>query len=85
MGAMTEIKPVQIVALPPKNIWFTDEQAAGYLSFQKGYFQQKIIVLPNFPKPRIVGHGRRWNADELSKWIDAQTDEKVTGRPRKNA
>lgn len=83
MGAVKQIDAAQIIALPANHVWFDDAQAAAYLSYAPTYFQNKIICLPDFPKPRKVGgHGRRWNAQELSDWINMQCDD-TDGRPRK--
>ena len=77
-----------IVALPPSDIWLTDEQAAEFLSYEKGYFKASIICLKDFPKPKYITEtvkGRRWNLGRLSKWLSERSDDlkKAVGRPRK--
>lgn len=66
-----------IVALPPSDIWLTDEQAAEFLNYEKGYFKIAIICLKDFPKPRYItqnSKGRRWNLEKLSKWLNEQPE-----------
>ena len=41
-----------VVALPPSDIWLTDEQAAEFLGYANTYFKASIICLKGFPKPR---------------------------------
>ena len=77
-----------IVALPPSDIWLTDEQAAEFLSYEKGYFKASIICLKDFPKPKYITEtvkGRRWNLGGLSKWLSERPEDlkKAVGRPRK--
>lgn len=77
-----------IVALPPSDIWLTDEQAAEFLSYEKGYFKASIICLKGFPKPKYVTEnvkGRRWNLALVSKWLSERPEDlkKAVGRPRK--
>lgn len=77
-----------IVALPPSDIWLTDDQAAEFLSYEKGYFKASIICLKGFPKPRYItetAKGRRWNLAQVSKWLSERPEDlKVkTGRPRR--
>ena len=43
-----------VVALPPSDIWLTDEQAADFLGYAGTYFKASIICLKGFPKPRYV-------------------------------
>ena len=31
-----------IIALPPSDIWLTDDQAAEFLSYEKGYFKNNV-------------------------------------------
>lgn len=75
-----------VVALPPKDIWFTDEQAAEFLNYSLVYFKSHLICLKGFPSPRYImtnSKGRRWNLASLSNWLDTrpETLNKVT-RPR---
>ena len=77
-----------IVALPPSDIWLTDDQVAEFLSYEKGYFKASIICLKGFPKPRYITEtvkGRRWNLAEVSKWLSERPDDlnKKVGRPRR--
>ena len=77
-----------IVALPPSDIWLTDEQAAEFLSYEKGYFKASIICLKDFPKPKYITgtvKSRRWNLGRLSKWLSERPEDlkKAVGRPRK--
>lgn len=87
MGMPKSFEGAQMIVLPPQAIWFDDLAAAQYLSYTVDYYQTHIICLPNFPKPRYVGKGRRWNAQEISDWLDRQTGEpeKKIGRPRKKS
>ncbi len=88
MGAMKEITGGTVLAMPTKDIWFDDSQAANYLSYDSTkYFQTNIMCVMGFPKPRYVHGSRRWNALELSNWLNEQTGEpiKKIGRPRKTA
>ena len=77
-----------VVALPPSDIWLTDEQAADFLGYANTYFKASIICLRGFPKPRYImtnSKGRRWNLKMLSDWLSERPDDlKIkTGRPRK--
>ena len=77
-----------VVALPPSDIWLTDEQAADFLGYANTYFKASIICLKGFPKPRYImanSKGRRWNLKMLSDWLSERPDDlKIkTGRPRK--
>ncbi|MCG2609041.1 hypothetical protein LZZ98_10990 [Acinetobacter sp. SM34] len=80
-----------IVALPPSDIWLTDNQAAEFLSFlsyEKGYFKTSIICLKGFPKLKYVTEtvkGRRWNLKKLSDWLNERPEDlkKAVSRPRK--
>lgn len=76
-----------VVALPPTDIWFTDEQAADFLSYSLVYFKSHVICLTGFPTPRYImtnSKGRRWNLASLSAWLNTrpETTNTVT-RPRK--
>ena len=77
-----------VVALPPSDIWLTDEQAATFLSYSLVYFKSHVICLGGFPAPRYImtnSNGRRWYLESISKWLRErpETTKKVTGRPRK--
>lgn len=77
-----------IIALPPSDIWLTDDQVAEFLSYEKGYFKATIICMKGFPKPKFITEtvkGRRWNLALVSKWLSERPEDlkKVTGRPRK--
>ena len=37
-----------VVALPPSDIWLTDEQAANFLGYANTYFKASIICLRGF-------------------------------------
>ncbi len=66
-----------IVALPPSNIWLTDEQAAEFSSYEKGYFKAAIICLKDFPRLKFITEtikGRRWNLGQVSKWLSERPD-----------
>lgn len=80
MGAL-----IERIQLPAEHVWLTDDDAAVYLGFSTGHFQQAICCRVGFPAPRLVNGRRRWNCAELSKWIDSSGDEKKVGRPRKYA
>lgn len=87
MNSMTNMGSL-VVALPPSDIWMTDEQAAEFLNYEKGYFKAAIICLKDFPKPKFVTEtikGRRWNLAQVSKWLSERPDtlKKTPGRPRK--
>ena len=61
MTAMANIGNL-VVALPPADIWLTDEQAADFLGYAGTYFKASIICLKGFPKPRYItdnSKGRR--------------------------
>ena len=63
-----------VVALPPSDIWLTDEQAANFLGYANTYFKASIICLRGFPKPRYImtnSKGRRWNLKMLSDWLSS--------------
>ena len=77
-----------VVALPPADIWLTDEQAADFLGYAGTYFKASIICLKGFPKPRYItdnSKGRRWNLKLLSDWLNERPEDlkKAVGRPRK--
>ncbi|WP_180036716.1 MULTISPECIES: hypothetical protein [unclassified Acinetobacter] len=77
-----------VVALPPSDIWLTDDQAAEFLSYEKGYFKASIICLKGFPKPKYITEttkGRRWNLKKLSDWLESRPEDlkKAVGRPRR--
>lgn len=84
MGAAIEMTNM-VMAVPPRDIWMTDDSAAKYLEYKTEYFQQSIACLPGFPKPRIINGRRRWNLKELSDWVNVQTgeDKRKIGRPRR--
>ena len=66
-----------IVALPSSDIWLTDEQAAEFSSYEKGYFKAAIICLKDFPRPKFITEtikGRRWNLGQVSKWLSERPD-----------
>ena len=77
-----------IVALPPSDIWLTDDQAATFLSYSLVHFKSHVICLGGFPAPRYImtnSKGRRWNLESISKWLRErpETTKKTIGRPRK--
>lgn len=78
-----------VVALPSKDIWLTDEQAADFLSYGLVHFKSHIICLGGFPSPRYITSntkGRRWNLANISKWLETrpETTKNKLGRPRNN-
>ena len=67
-----------VVALPPADIWLTDEQAADFLGYAGTYFKASIICLKGFPKPRYItdnSKGRRWNLKMLSDWLSERPED----------
>jgi hypothetical protein len=51
----------------------TDDQAAEFLSDEKGYIKASIICLKGFPKPKHITEtvkGRRWNLKKVSDWLN---------------
>lgn len=77
-----------VVALPPSDIWLTDDQAAEFLGYGGVHFKASIICLKGFPKPRYITEttkGRRWNLKKLSDWLSERPEDlkKAVGRPRK--
>lgn len=87
MGSLANVGSF-IVALPPSDIWLTDEQAAEFLNYSIVYFKSHLICLNGFPPPKYImsnSKGRRWNLGAISKWLDGrpETTKKIDGRPRK--
>ena len=62
-----------LLPLPPSDIQLTDDQAAEFLSDEKGYIKASIICLKGFPKPKHITEtvkGRRWNLKKVSDWLN---------------